>query len=70
MPENTKISSPARSPLGERLSKIANEGYCIEPNGKAMWKGGGMLGVWPDTRAMAGRMRIRIANRNRKGEKR
>lgn len=66
MPENTKIKSPARSQLGEMLSKIANEGYCIEPNGKAMWKGGDMLGVESNLRAMAGRMIIRIKNRERR----
>lgn len=66
MPENTKTKSPARSRLGEMLSKIANEGYCVEPNGKAMWKGGDMLGVEPNLRAMAGRMIIRIKNRERR----
>ena len=70
MPENIKTKSPARSPLGEQLSKIASEGFCTEPNGKALWKGGNMLGVMPDNKAMAGRMRIRIANRYRKGKKR
>ena len=59
-----------KSKLGQQLSKLASEGYCIEPNGKALWKGGDMLGVEPNTKAMGGRMRIRIANRYRKGKKR
>lgn len=66
MPENTKIKSPVRSPLGELLSKVASEGYCTEPNGKALWKGGDMLGIWPNDKAMAGRRIIRIKNRERR----
>lgn len=45
MPENTKTKSPARSPLGERLSRIANKWPLANALALAGWKDNGYLAI-------------------------
>lgn len=67
---STKTKPQDRSPLGEILTKLANDAPLADANGKAIWKGGVWFGVEPDGLAMWRRARHRERNRKRRGEKR